>query len=275
MKIVLDIGGSNTRAGLFSVDGTLVAKRVETTLQEYQKGTARIAWLVRQLSPSSTPDGVAVVIAGVLNRDEGTILVSPNLSSWERKPLTRDLARTLGVPVTLGNDAVAAGLGEARFGAGKGRRIVAFLTISTGIGGAKIVEGQVDANAWGFEPGNQMINVSETHTIGNFRRGTWESYASGTAFEKRYGVSPKECADPTIWEDFATYLAAGITNVMVLWSPDIVVLGGGVAKSAEKFLPLLHKQLEELVVFPQKPPVVVGSLGDDAGLYGGLMLLSP
>lgn len=106
MKIVFDIGGSNTRAGLFSDDGKLVAKRTEATLQEYPKGIARIAWLARQLSPSSTPDRVAVVIAGVLDRDEGTILVSPNLSGWEGKPPARDLSSALGLPVLLENDAV-------------------------------------------------------------------------------------------------------------------------------------------------------------------------
>lgn len=133
----------------------------------------------------------------------------------------------------------------------------------------------MDANAWGFEPGNQIINIEETKIIGSFIRGSWESYASGTAFAKRYGVSPNECPGPVVWEDFAVYLAAGITNMIVLWSPDIVVLGGGVMRSAKMFLSSLRRQLERLVVFPQKPPIVIGSLGDDAGLYGGLTLLLP
>lgn len=274
MKIVFDIGGTNIRAGLFSKEGMLVAKRVEATPQDYETGIAQMKSMAGALLSAVVPKKVAIVIAGVLDRREGTILVSPNLSGWERKPLGRDLARTLGVPVTLENDAVAAGLGEARFGAGKGNRIVAYLTISTGIGGAKIVDGQVDANAWGFEPGNQIINMKETKTVGNFRRGTWESYASGTAFAKRYGVSPKACTDPAIWKDFTVYLAAGITNMIVLWSPDIVVLGGGVTRSGKMFLSSLRRQLEKLVVFPRKPPIVIGSLGDDAGLWGGSILLA-
>lgn len=272
MKIAFDIGGTNIRVGLFSEDGTLVVKRVELTPQKYKAGIVQMRSMVGALSSSAVPTTIAVAVAGVLDRSQGIILKSPNLSQWEGKPFTADLSRLLGAPIMLENDAVAAGLGEAHFGAGKGKRIVAFLTVSTGIGGAKIVDGKVDANAWGFEPGHQIINIDETTIVGNFVQGSWESYASGTSFAKRYGVSSTACTDPVIWKDFAIYLAVGIANVMVLWSPDIVVLGGGVAKSAEKFLPFLQTKLEELVVFPQKPPVVVGTLGDEAGLWGGSVL---
>lgn len=274
MKVVFDIGGTNMRVGLFSEDGKLVKKRLEATPQDYSTGVELVVSLTRSLLPAGVVDKVVLVIAGVLDRPKQTLLASPNLSGWEGKPIVRDISTRLHVPILMENDAIAAGIGEARFGAGKGKRIVAFLTISTGIGGAKIVDGAVDANVWGFEPGSQIINIGETQAVDNFGRGTWESYASGTAFVHHYGVSPKVCENPTIWEDFATHLAAGIANVIALWSPDIVVLGGGVAKSAEKFLPFLQQQLEQLVVFPQKPSVVIGTLGDVSGLYGGLTLLS-
>ncbi|MBI4064813.1 ROK family protein [Candidatus Gottesmanbacteria bacterium] len=274
MNIIFDIGGTNIRAGAFSNDGKLLAKRMVPALQAYKDGIERIALLTDELSPDGAPDKIAIVIAGVFDQPKQTILVSPNLSGWEGKPIVRDVSERLKAPVLLANDAVAAALGEARFGAGKRSRIVAFLTISTGIGGAKIVDGKLDANVWGFEPGNQIINMDEAQMVRNFGRGTWESYASGTAFEHRYGISPKDCVVPKIWEDFTGHLAVGITNVIVLWSPDIVVLGGGVAKSSRKFLPFLQQQLEELVVFPQKPSVVIGTLGDEAGLYGGMTLLS-
>lgn len=272
MKIVFDIGGTKMRAGLFFEKGAIVGKHVEPTPQDYDAGIALMSSMVGALTPPATAKTITVAVAGVLDRSQGTILTSPNLAQWEGKPLAADLSRALGARVRLENDAVAAGVGEARFGAGKGRRIVAFLTVSTGIGGAKIIDGQVDANAWGFEPGSQIINVAETRMVGKFRKGTWESYASGTGFAHRYGVAPDACTNQNIWKDFAAHLAAGIANVIVLWSPDIVVLGGGVTESAAKFLPFLQTKLEELVVFPQKPPVVVGTLGDEAGLWGGSVL---
>ncbi len=274
MKVALDIGGTNLRAGLFSDDQRLVAKHVESTPENYRDGLQRICSLTNEFHTKGNIEGVAVAIAGVLDRQKGKMLVNPNLMGWNNVSIGPDIAKKTGVRVVLENDAVAAGLGEANFGAGKGKRIVAFLTISTGIGGARIVDGKTDENTWGFEPGHQVISVEEITAVDGRVHGWFERYASGSAFEARYGVSPKLCTDGSTWKDFAKYLSAGIVNIMVLWSPDIVVLGGGVSRSAEKFFPALREYLDQAVIFPQKPPVVAGTLGDEAGLYGGLVLLS-
>lgn len=142
------------------------------------------------------------------------------------------------------------------------------------MGGARVVDGKIDTNALGFEPGNQIINFDETKKVSPFHLGTLESYVSGTAFKKLYGVKPELCTDPSIWEMYARHLAAGIANILVLWSPDIVILGGGISRSADKFLTLLRIEVAKNIPFPNIPHIEQSVLGDDAALYGGLVLLT-
>ncbi len=275
MNITFDIGGTNLRAGLFSDDHTLVKKIIKPTPVRYVEGLSLMVGLVEDLRRESEEiHGIAVASCGVLDRKVGKVLINPNLPGWNGALICSDLSLATNTRVVLENDAGAAGLGEAHFGAGKGIHIVAFLTIGTGIGGTRIVNGAIDANTWGFEPGHQIINVDTMdEAVDGFISGWLESYASGAAFEKRYGISAKTCTDASIWKDFAKHLAAGVVNVIVLWSPDIVILGGGVLKSAEKFMPFVRDYVNRALIFPKKPSITVGSLGDEAGLYGGLTLL--
>lgn len=276
MNITFDIGGTNLRVGLFSDDHTLVKKIIKPTPARYAEGLSLMVSLVCDLRRGSEEiHGIAVASCGVLDRVLGKILISPNLTGWEGALICSDLSLATGTRVVLENDAGAAGLGETNFGVGKGIRIVAYLTIGTGIGGARIVNGAIDANTLGYEPWSQIINVNAIdEVVDGHMSGWWQSYASGTAFMQRYGISAKLCTDASIWKDYAKYLAVGIANVIVLWSPDVVILGGGVLKSAQNFLPFVRDYIDTIVIFPKKPPLVVGSLGDEAGLYGGLTLLS-
>lgn len=272
MKITFDIGGTNMRAASFTQENKIAQKLSKVTPQSYIQGLAQIVSFIQQLQRPDDPPEIVISVAGSLKKPQGSIVISNNLPDWSGKPFAADLASSLSCSVVVENDSVLAGLGEAVFGAGKGKRIVAFLTLSTGVGGARIVEGKLDANAWGFEPGNQIINVHESKRVANFVLGSLESYTSGTAFRELYRVAPESCDDPAVWEQFATHLAAGLINVMTLWSPDVIVLGGGLCRSAEKFLPKVEPRLRELAVFSERPPIMIGSLGDEAGLYGGLTL---
>lgn len=276
MNITFDIGGTNVRAGLFSDEGKLIKKLMNSTPKTYSEGLPLIVHMIGELqNDASNMEGIAIATCGVLDRKAGSILINPNNHGWDGALLRDDVIRATNIRTVIENDAMTAGLGEAHFGAGKGKHIMAFLTIGTGIGGARIVDGNIDTNTWGFEPGSQIIQVHEAEKIIDTRQyGFWEAYASGTAFEKRYGMSASVCTDEKNWKEYATYLGAGINNIICLWSPDVVILGGGVAKSADKFMSYLHTYVERSVRFPHKPPIVVGDLTDEAGLYGGLILLN-
>jgi glucokinase len=113
----------------------------------------------------------------VVDKQAKKLVKSPHLPKWVDKPLGSRLEKALGVKVLLENDAALAALGEAVFGAGRRAEIVGYLTISTGIGGARVVDGRIDKKSVGFEPGHMIIDV------GN-KVGYWEDFASGTAMEK-------------------------------------------------------------------------------------------
>ena len=167
-------------------------------------------------------------------------------------------------PVFLENDAALAGLGEAVFGAGKGKKIVAYLTISTGVGGCRIVDGKIDENSQGFEPGHQII-FSDKNII------TLENLVSGTAIEKKYGKKPYEIFDVKIWNNVANNLAYGLHNVAVLWSPDIIILGGSMMKKIGIPVERVKFHLSKILnIFPKPPLIKKSKLGDLAGLYGAL-----
>ncbi|MEK7090785.1 MAG: ROK family protein, partial [Patescibacteria group bacterium] len=162
-----------------------------------------------------------------------------------------------------------AGLSEAVRGAGNGKEIVAYITVGTGVGGARIVNGAIDANAMGFEPAYQIIDADGTMIPGHRRLGR---YISGAALEERYGTAPAEIKDPAIQEKLSLWLAIGLNNMIVHWSPDVVVLGGPVMNIIPIKRVRFHLQ-KTLKSFMQPPPVKGALLGDTGGLYGALVYL--
>src|SRR6185437_2466030 len=110
--------------------------------------------------PQGTITQAAGGIAGVLNKAKDQLLNAPNLVNWINQPLGQSLSDIVSVSVKLENDASLGGLGEATYGSGQGYKIVGYLTIGTGVGGTRIVNGRIDQNALGFEPGHQTIDIN-------------------------------------------------------------------------------------------------------------------
>lgn len=211
-------------------------------------------------------------IAGPLNEGQTMLVKSPNLSGWVGHDIKNALHEAYKVPVELENDAALVGLGEAHFGAGRGKSIVAYLTVSTGVGGVRIIDGKIDRASLGFEPGHQIIDADNTlcpTCDGN----DLEAYVSGTSIEKRFGVKPYEIHDPAVWDELAKFLAYGLNNTIVYWSPDIVVVGGSMMKEVGIPIPAVKKHLAEILkIFPNIPDIEKAELGDFGGLYGSLAL---
>ncbi len=256
MYLVFDIGGTNIRIAT-SQDGKTL-DRIESTPTPTNFSEAMS--IFKQIALKLTQGEKIKAAAGGVRR-----LNHPTIPLWVGEPLKQSLEKILNTAAYLENDAALAGLGEAVLGAGKGKKIVAYITVSTGIGGARIVNGSIDQNSLGFEPGNQIISLDNPP-------GYLEKYISGSALEKKYGVKGEKLVDPKAWDEVAKILAIGLNNVIVFWSPDIVVLGGSVAKS----IPLENVNIylkEILKIFPQVPEVVRISLGNEGGLYGALEYL--
>lgn len=277
MLLLFDIGATKTRLALS--DGKTVGEPVVIpTAENIGMSIAHI----RETAASLLQKGQKLTealggVAGALDAQKTMLAHAPNLPLWNQKPLKGELERALGVPVRLENDSALVGLGEAVYGAGRGKRIVAYITVSTGVGGARIVESRIDQNAMGFEPGHQIIAMnggggSACRVCGD--AGCLEGLISGSSFQARFGRHPADITDEAVWRDAAHTLAVGLVNVIVHWSPDIVVLGGAMIQN-KVGIPFDETALvlkQRMKIFSRLPEMRKATLGDTSGLWGALVL---
>lgn len=270
MYILFDIGGTKMRAVSADRKKFLAEPVVVSTPKNFQDGIGTLKNIISNLANGSPVEAIVGGVAGVLNPEKTSLVKSPNLNEWVGGDVNSELAAVFNVPVSIENDSALVGLGEATYGAGRDSSIVVYLTISTGVGGVRIVNGVIDENALGFEPGHQIIDPDNT-LCPTCEGNDLESYVSGAAIEKRYGKKPYEIHDEAIWDEIAKYLAYGLANTIVHWSPDVVVLGGSMMKEVGIPIPAVKKHLAEtLKIFPVIPEIKKAELDDFGGLYGAL-----
>ncbi|MFA5997056.1 MAG: ROK family protein [Candidatus Paceibacterota bacterium] len=277
MYILFDIGGTKMRVVAADHEKFLGEPVVVSTPKDFDEGFGTLTRIIDNLAEKFAPEDRAVTaivggIAGPIDADQTMLVNSPNLGGWVGHDIKNALHNIYKVPVNLENDSAMVGLGETHFGAGRGKSIVVYLTISTGVGGARFVDGKIDRSAMGFEPGHQIIDPDNT-LCPTCEGNDLEAYVSGRSIEKRFGVKPYEIHDPAVWDELAKYLAYGINNTIVYWSPDIVVVGGSMMREVGIPLDAVRKYLAEILkIYPNIPPIEKAELGDFGGLYGALAL---
>lgn len=270
MYLVFDIGATNTRLATSNDLDELENIVKIPTPENFEEGIKIFAEEAKKICANSKIKAIAGGIAGPMSKDKSASF-PPNLPNWSGKPLQFEIEEAMDCKVYLENDAALAGLGEAVYGPGRGKRIVGYLTISTGVGGVKIIDGRIDPNNMGFEPGHQII-VPNGAPCGCGGLGHLESYVSGTGIQKIYGKNAEDIDDGKIWDEVLNNLAIGLNNVSVLWSPDLIILGGSVMNK----LPidkLRNKFSENLKIFNSHPEIIRNGLGDEVGMYGAMALL--
>jgi len=275
MYILFDIGGTKTRVAVTSDLETITAVEKFDTPLLYREGLMAVVEAVHRLSAGAPIAGMAGGIRGPLNHEKTGIVSEKVLTDWVGRALTKDLSKELGTPVYLENDTAIVGLGEVHYGAGKGYDIVAYHTVSTGVGGARYVHGKLDVVSVGFEPGHQILDIDRT-ILGSHIPPTLENMVSGTALQKRRGVKPYEIAqDDAVWDELAKYLANGLKNTIVYWSPEVIVLGGSMIIGDPRiFLEPIQKYTVEVLDGLLPCPVIVDAvLKDEGGLYGAMALI--
>lgn len=271
--ILFDIGGTNMRVA-YSADGaTFGEPGIIPTPKDFDAGMLAIKELAIKLAGGAPITAAGGGIAGTLSRDHATFLNGPHLAGWNGKPARKALAEAFGVPTYLENDTAIVGLGEAVAGAGKGYDIVAYVTVSTGVGGVRIVRQAIDVSTMGFEPGHQIIDAGgalhQTSVGGNGL--DLEGYISGTAISERYGKKPYEITDAPFWDEMARLLAYGLNNTIVHWSPDVVVIGGSMMNKIGIPIDHVRAHLKGILhIYPELPVVEHSLLGDFGGLHGAL-----
>jgi glucokinase len=184
---------------------------------------------------------------------------APHLSSWVDAPIARELHKALRVPIVLENDALLNAMGEAVYGAGKKYSIVGFLTISTGVNGARIISGQPDVGAFPYE-----LGLLPVHGV------TIESLASGHGLHGVHHRHPEELSD-TAWRSVERSLSIALTELALIWRPEIFVLAGPMVR-AKKIQPKrIHDLVEQRWQHPSPvPSMVPADLDDVSGLWGAL-----
>ena len=265
-----------------SKDGQTLHKfRVIPTPLDYEEGMVKFTQLVSETRGGMQISKCAGGITGMFDKDKNSLFKSPHLTSWVAQPIKKRMSEIAGTEVFLENDSAMVGLGEAVFGAGKGYKIVAFFTISTGIGGVRIVDRKIDIGVFGFEPGHQIIDADgsinpyfQPDETGN-TKGEFESLASGSAISKRWGKLAIEVEDEGIWGHINWVLAQGLCNSILHWSPEVVVLGGGVMESQKIDIEKIKFHLNEVLkIFPEQPRLLKAQLGDLGGLHGSMAYLN-
>lgn len=269
MYLLFDIGGTKTRIAV-SPDGIKISDhKIISTPSVFEEGVAAIISAGKELAGDTHIEAAGGGIAGSLDKEKSGLARGGHLRGWKGKSLVAALSEPLGgIPVFIDNDAAIVGLGEAHDGAGKGFDIVVYITVSTGVGGVRIVEGKIDANRFGFEPGHQIINAS-----GEVKQ--LEKLVSGRWIEQKYGKAPREITDQSIWDEVGDLFSAGLTNSILHWSPDVVVLGGSMMNQPGLPLDRIKANIaDNLSDFPFVPEIKKSELGDIGGLHGALVHVS-
>ncbi len=269
MYIGIDIGGTHIRVA--RGENGKIAQKLDFPTKEFHASIQEIKGAVEKLSRDSEIRKIGVGIPGFLNTKKGVITQSPHLVGWNNIELAYIFSKMLKQKVAIGHDASVAALGEATHGAGKGKSPVLYFTVSTGIGSGLIVDGKIYYGIFNPEAGHQILS-SQAPKHPGAPAADLESLSSGSALERIYNKTPAEVEGKKEWFDALDWLAVGLTNSILHFSPEIVVIGGGMTKHKEIFFPPLKKSLQKYLTELPLVPVVPSGLGQDSGIIGALTL---
>ena len=308
--LAADVGGTQTRVALVDAVGGISRRHAAETLAHEGRDAVmgRLADALEHVAASQAGDvvGVGLSVASPTDPETGVMYNPPNLGDeWHLYTPKPFLQERLSLPVWAANDATLGALGEHAFGAGRGCRNMVYMTVSTGIGGGIVIDGKLYAGASGFggEIGHMTIDRNgPLDNCGNV--GCLEALASGTALariaQERLAlgegsslielvggdigrVDARVVAEAalagdalavSLMREVAVNLASGIINLMHIFDPQLIVIGGGVAQNLDMLMPTIQAEVERRAMahFRGAMPVAKSQLGDDVSLLGAAAL---
>ncbi|MBA2385268.1 MAG: ROK family protein, partial [Actinobacteria bacterium] len=296
-------------AGVVDGDGRVLSFVVQPTLAEQGavRGIERLFALGRRAVAESGLSwgeihAVGIGCGGPLDAERGVLVAPPHLPGWHDVPIIALADAAYDRPAVLENDATAAAAGEHRYGAGVGTRNMVYLTLSTGVGGGTVLDGRLyrGASGNGGELGHVTVDCDGRPCRGCGRRGCLEAYVSGTSIAERAreaiaskgSSSLAALAEPTaadvaaaaragdalakeIWSDTVDALACGLTSIVNLFEPELVVLGGGVSGTGEQLLGPVRRRVRAEAMKPagDAADIVQSALGDHVGVVGAAAIV--
>lgn len=303
----IDVGGTSVKCGLFQTDGTLADKWEIPTRTENQGENILpdVAEAIRNKMQERGIEkadvaGVGIGIPGPINT-KGEAACAVNLY-WGFKPVAKELSELTGLPAKAGNDANVAALGEAWKGAAAGAQNVVMATLGTGVGGGIIVGGKIVAghHGAGGEIGHANIDHSENERCNCGNSGCLEQYASATGIVRvarqilesssetstLRGIEKLTAKDVLdafkagdvlagkIMEQVGDKLGGALAFIAAVVDPEAIVIGGGVSKAGQPLIDCIQKYYRQYAFSLCKDtPMVIASLGNDAGIYGAAKMV--
>lgn len=303
----IDVGGTSVKCGLFQTDGVLLEKWEIPTRTENQGENILpdVAETIKNKIQERGIDkedvaGVGIGIPGPIN-GKGEAACAVNLY-WGFKPVAQELSELTGLNAKAGNDANVAALGEAWKGAAAGAQNVILATLGTGVGGGIIVDGKIVAghHGAGGEIGHANMNHEESERCNCGNQGCLEQYASATGIvrvarevlasseenstlRELEEITAKDVLDAFKAGDAAAVrtmekvgdkLGGALAIFAAVVDPETIVIGGGVSKAGQPLIDCIQKYYKKYAFSLCKDtPIVIASLGNDAGIYGAAKLV--
>ena len=311
LYIGVDVGGMSIKAGLVDEEGNILYKHSCPTGVE--RGYVAVIRDIAQLGLATVAKSghsmvevkaIGIGIPGIMDQHTGIVPFCTNLA-WHDVPILEEMKQYTDLPVYVDNDATVAGLAESVKGVSAGTKDSVFVTLGTGVGGGIIINGKPFSGAHGVasEIGH-MVTVAGGLPCTCGKRGCWERYASATALIRAGRVlcaekpgcplmqavdgdirtlTAKDVIDLAmdgdadcvkIFDDYIYHLVVGLTNLINVYDPEVIVLGGGVSHSGEFLLNAVRALLPKYVFFKSMPyaKVELAQLTNDAGIIGAAML---
>ena len=284
--IGVDLGGTAIKLGRFSAEGNLLQEQQIQTPQPATPGAVCIAFVeaIESLDPDRRALVVGIGLPGPMDVGARVARVCINLPGWEEVPLADWLEPRLQRRVTLANDGNCALVGEAWKGAAQGCSDVVMLTLGTGVGGGVMLSGHLFTghNGAAAEPG--LIGLDPNGPPCNSgNNGSLEQFASISALRRLWDGDPAELAAlaadgdadaQAVWSRYGTTLGVGISSLVYMFTPEVVLLGGGISGACSHFLPSLRKEIQQRVqaVSREGLRIEACALGNGAGRLGAARL---
>jgi glucokinase len=297
--LALDIGGTKLAAGVVDELGYVHSFLVEPSRAE--EGPAPVLDRLFELGRRAVAESdvgwaeiaaVGLGCGGPLDAERGILLAPPHLPGWHDVRVTRLAEQTYERPAILENDATAAALAEYRYGAGAGTSNMVYLTLSTGVGGGVVVGGSLyrGASGNGGELGHVTIDWHGRPCKGCGRLGCLEAYVSGTSITERAreaGLDLSTAEDVSaaaragepgarrVWDETVEALACGLTSIVNLFEPELVVLGGGVSRSGDQLIEPVRAAVRASTMQPagEAADIVQSALGERVGVVGAAAIV--
>ena len=270
--IGIDIGGTNTRLGLFqSLDSADLTNL--TKFPTYQNYEQQLQGIIAAMQSSNLLNlaGIGVSIAGRIARDGCSVIVAPNLPDYIAKPFVQHLSDRFGCPARLAHDPVCGLLAEKKFGFIHNFDRCAYVTVSTGTGASIQLSKDAIILTSSIEIGHQILDGNPRVCLCG-QVGCLETYTGGKQIALRYGRSTAEITEASFWQDFCTKLSLGLVNLAMLTRVDAVAISGAIILNNPPLLTLLQQQVNAMIV-GSALEVGLAVLGENAPLIGAALLL--